>query len=212
MPRPVAPKIYHIVHVDRLATIVSDGSLWCDAASALRGRPGTTIGMAEIKQRRLANPLQSHPGVHVGDCVPFYFCPRSVMLYVIHKANHPQLAYRGGQGPIVHLEADLHEAVTWADRSGHRWAFTSSNAGSGYFVDYCDLERLDEIDWSAVGARNWQDCREGKQAEFLVEKSFPWTLFREIGVQSSDVLERVREVVRTTDHRPDTMVRRGWYY
>ena len=37
---------------------------------------------------------------------------RSVMLYVIDKANHPNLAWRGGQGPIVHIEADLREVVT----------------------------------------------------------------------------------------------------
>ena len=58
--------------------------------------------------------MKCRPGLNVGDCVPFYFCPRSVMLYLIHRANHPELDYRGGQGPIVHLEADLHEAANWA--------------------------------------------------------------------------------------------------
>lgn len=55
--------------------------------------------------------LNSHPGLYVGQCVPFYFCPRSVMLYVIYCANHDELSYRGGQGPILHLEADLYETV-----------------------------------------------------------------------------------------------------
>jgi len=77
--------------------------------------PGTTIGMTAIKTRRLSLPLESHPDLHVGDCVPFYFCPRSVMLYLIHQANHPDLSYRGGQGSIIHLEADLHETVARAD-------------------------------------------------------------------------------------------------
>ena len=76
---------------------------------------GTTIGMSSIKKRRLKLKLTSHPDLHVGDCVPFYFCPRSVMLYVIHMANHAELTYRGGQESIVHLEAGLHEAVAWAN-------------------------------------------------------------------------------------------------
>ena len=139
MPPPAAPKIYHIVHVDRLASIVADGVLWSDAALQRRARPGTTIGMSIIKQRRLTNPVKCRPGLNVGDCVPFYFCPRSVMLYLIHRANHPELDYRGGQGPIVHLEADLHEAANWAERHERRWAFTLSNAGSRYFQDRCDL-------------------------------------------------------------------------
>ena len=108
MSPPTEPKIYHIVHVDRLASIVADGCLWSDAALQRRERPGTTIGMSTIKQRRLTNPVKCRPGLNVGDCVPFYFCPRSIMLYVIHMANSPELDYRGGQGPIVHLEADLH--------------------------------------------------------------------------------------------------------
>ena len=77
------------------------------------------------------------------------------MLYVIHMANHRELAYRGGQGPIVHLEADLCETVAWADQQERKWAFTLSNAGSGYFEDRSDLAQLDEIDWEAVQAR---DC------------------------------------------------------
>ena len=108
MPIPAEPKIYHIVHVDRLPSIIADGWLWCDAEIVRRSPPGTTIGMNGIKQRRLNElTLTSHPDLHVGDCVPFYFCPRSIMLYLIHRANDPELVYRGGQGPIVHLEADL---------------------------------------------------------------------------------------------------------
>ena len=103
MTVPSNPRIYHIVHVDRLASIMSEGSLWCDAEIVRQARPGTTIGMNSIKQRRLTNRLLSHDGLCVGDCVPFYFCPRSIMLYVIKMANHSELAYRGGQEPIIHL-------------------------------------------------------------------------------------------------------------
>ena len=159
MAVPASPKIYHIVHVDRLPSIVSDGFLWCDTAVKQLNRPGTTIGMTAIKQRRSKNRLHSRPDLRVGDCVPFYFCPRSVMLYLIHKRNHPDLTYRGGQRPIVHLESDLRETVTWADRNQQRWAFTLSNAGSRYFEDRCDLEQLDEIDWEAVKAGDWRELQ-----------------------------------------------------
>ena len=33
------------------------------------------------------------------------------MLYLIWQANHENLTYRGGQGPIVHLEANLGASV-----------------------------------------------------------------------------------------------------
>ena len=125
---PPHPKIYHIVHVDRLSSIIADGFLWCYAEVVRREPAGTTIGMRSIKQRRMDLYLSSHPDLHVGDCVPFYFCPRSIMLYLIHQRNHPDLDYRGGQEPILHLEADLHAVVAWADAQSVRWAFTLSNA------------------------------------------------------------------------------------
>ena len=124
---PDSPKIYHIVHVDRLASIAAD-RLWCDAEVVRRARPGTTIGMSAIKQRRLSElMLTSQPGLFVGECVPFYFCPRSIMLYLIHQGNHRDLAYSGGQGPIIHMEADLRQTVEWAEAQSLRWAFTLGN-------------------------------------------------------------------------------------
>ena len=212
MPPPANPKIYHIVHVDRLPSIIADGHIWCDRAMVQIRKPGTVIGMDDIKRRRLESLLTSHPGLHVGDCAPFYFCPRSVMLYLIHMANHPNLAYRDGQKPILHLEADLHEVVAWAVREGRRWAFTLSNAGSSYFQDRCELSQLNEIDWSAVAATDWRACKEEKQAEFLVERSLPWDLVERIGVFSSTIHGEVRRALHEVAHQPRVEIVRSWYY
>jgi len=212
-PVPDRPKIYHIVHVDRLRSIIEDGRLWCDAEAMRRSSSGTAIGINGIKERRLKElTLASHPGLHIGDCVPFYFCPRSVMLYVIYRANHQDLLYRGGQGPIVHLEADLAETVTWANTLGRRWAFTLSNAGSRYFEDRCDLECLGEIDWEAVQADDWQGRQEGKQAEFLIEREFPWELVSRIGVLSHQLHDRVISALQGASHKPLVVVKPEWYY
>jgi hypothetical protein len=213
MTVPAQPKIYHIVHVDRLPSIISDGCLWCDAEIIKRSPPGTTIGMNGIKQRRLSElTLTSHPGLRVGDCVPFYFCPRSIMLYLIYQGNHPELYYKGGQGSIVHLEADLHSSVTWAGLNNKRWAFTLSNAGSRFFEERCDLAQLNEIDWAAVQATNWQQCKEGKQAEFLLEHSFPWHLVERIGVHSRAICQQVANALPVGDHCPRIEIKTDWYY
>ncbi len=219
MAVPAEPKIYHIMHVDRLASVVADGCLWCDAEVARRTPAGTTIGMDAIKRRRLNElMLDCHPGLHVGACVPFYLCPRSVMLYLIHQANHPELAYRGGEGPIVHLEADLQRTVEWADAQAKRWAFTLSNAGAYYFEDRADLAQLHEVDWDAVAATRWSGSgipgtvKEGKQAEFLVEQSFPWHLVERIGVHSPASYQKTVDTLPTGVHRPTVEIRPDWYY
>ena len=212
MSIPLNPKIYHIVHVDRLSSIIEDGQLWCDAEMVQRGETGTAIGMDKIKQRRLTKTLNSHPNLHVGDCVPFYFCPRSVMLYVIYRANHPELSYRGGQDPIVHLEADLRQTVAWAKENGLRWAFSLSNAGSVYFEDRCDLAKLNEINWNAVQAKDWRQNKEAKQAEFLIEQRFPWELVSRIGVQSQQIYSKASVARETAAHKPLVEIKREWYY
>jgi ssDNA thymidine ADP-ribosyltransferase, DarT len=215
---PAQPKIYHIVHVDRLASIVADGFLSCDAAMAKRANAGTTIGMSIIKERRLTLEIKCHPGLHVGECVPFYFCPRSVMLFLIDCANHPDLAYLGGQEPIIHLEADLRAAVDWARQKGKRWAFTLSNAGARYFEERCDLGQLHEINWDAVGATKWSGpgistlIKEGKQAEFLLEGRFPWSLVERIGVLSHGIAQQAASIMSRAAHRPRIEIKVDWYY
>ncbi|MCI5123210.1 MAG: DUF4433 domain-containing protein [Candidatus Electrothrix sp. AR5] len=219
MTVPVQPKVYHIVHVNRLQSIIADGCLWCDAELARRTSSGTVIGMNKIKSRRLHDlTLTSYPQLQVGDCVPFYFCPRSVMLYMIYRGNDSELTYRGGQGPIIHFEADLRASVTWAQKLQKKWAFTLSNAGSYFFEDRCRLEQLNEINWDAVQADRWSgngvesSVKEGKQAEFLMEYSFPWQLVERIGVYSRPVYQQTVNVLPNKGHRPRIELRPEWYY
>jgi hypothetical protein len=113
--RPKNPKIYHIAHLQNLPQIV-DAVLWSDAERIRRGLNCTVIGMSEIKRRRLEElEVGCHPGTKLGEYVPFYSCPRSIILFVLHKGNLPDLGYRGGQRPILHLEADLRAVIEWAD-------------------------------------------------------------------------------------------------
>ena len=214
MTAPAHPKLYHITHVDNLPAILAAGGLWSDAAMIARGRPMSTIGMGGIKQRRLALPVKCHPGDHVGDYVPFYFCPRSIMLYLIYCANHPDMTYQGGQTPILHLEANLHEVVQWGVLQGRRWAFTLSNAGANYTEFRNDLGQLDEVDWAAVASGDFRDAqvKEGKQAEFLLHEFFPWHLVRCIGVMDATVYGKVVNATQNATHRPAVKVQREWYF
>ena len=215
MPAPPSrPKIYYITHVTNLPSIIADGYLVSDATIIKRGGPPMSIGMSTIKERRLSLPVDCHPGDYVGDYVPFYFCSRSVMLFLIYCGNHPELTYTGGQDPIVHLEADLHDVVAWADGNGWRWAFTLSNAGAAYALFRSSLDNLDEINWVAVAANDWRqpEIKEGKQAEFLLHGSFPWELVSRIGVRSMITKTQVNTALKTGAHRPKVTIQPGWYY
>lgn len=212
---PTRPKIYHITHLRNLPRIIEAGVLWSDRKRLELGMDCDVVGMPHIKQRRMYEiDVDCHSNTRVGDYVPFYFCPRSVMLYLLHRGNHPDLNYTEGQQPILHLEADLRTVVAWADQARRRWAFTDRNAGA-YYVDFFDdLDELQQLNWLAINADQWNDSRvkDGKQAEFLIHESFPWELVERIGVLNARAQKQVEEGITKTDHKPHVQVTEAWYY
>jgi len=210
---PDNPKIYHIVPIDRLESILRDQYLFSDANMQNRPNTGTTIGMNRIKKRRLDRcEISCYPGLFVGHCVPFYLCNRSVMLYMLHMNNNEEIKYHGGQEQIIHLEADLHRATNWASNNQKRWAFTTRNA-SDHIAEFKNkIADLTTINWNVINAQYWKENREEKQAEFLVENEFPWHLFDRIGVYSTRIKQQVDNILANQAQKPQTEVKRNWYY
>lgn len=205
-------KIYHILHVDKLQSIINSSRLFSDAEVIRQGLGGTTIGMNTIKQRRLTElELDTHLDLYVGQCVPFYFCPRSIMLYMIHTKNY-QLTYQGGQDSIIHLEIDFYKAIQWADENTKRWVFTKSNAGSRYFEDTNDISKISELDWDTINNNYWSGKQDTKQAEFLCEHSFPWGLVERIGVNTMSTYQQVQTVLQSSTIKPKVEIIESWYY
>lgn len=214
MSAPAKPKLYHILHVDRLPSVLASGGLLPDTQMNGRDGHGTVIGMPGLKAHRLTRPVEGHDGLTVGGCVPFYFCSRSLMLFVIHKANHASLAYRGGQRPIVHLEADMRAVVDWANAQNRRWAFTLGNASANYAEFRTNLIQIREVNWDAVMGTDFRTpaASDAKQAEFLLEGGFPWGLVERIGVIDNVVAAQVADAIHGAAHRPQVEIKRGWYY
>jgi len=215
MTVPAQPKIYHITHLNNLAQLVDGGWLWSDARRIQQNLACQIVGMSTIKKRRLEElEVGCHPGTKVGEYAPFYFCPRSIMLYILHRGNHPEVDYRDGQSPIVHLQADLYQTVAWAQQVGVRWAFSDRNAGAYVAEFYNDLGNLNQVNWNAVQATDFRDMfiKEGKQAEFLVFDGFPWNLVEKVGVIDQSVAQAASNIIATSSHQPTVSVERGWYY
>lgn len=214
MPPPADAKIYHIVHVDRLSSIIHAGGLHCDSHMQGNQHPGTTIGMPELKATRLRRLVDAVPHTRVGDYVPFYFCSRSVMLYVIYMRNHPGLRYTGGQGPIVHLECDLGTVLDWADQNEIPWAISLGNASATYAEFRASRHEMNEIKWNLIHQRDFRDpeVKEAKQSELLIHRFFPWQLVERIGTCSDAVAAQAAQAIQRCNHRPTVQRMRDWYY
>ncbi len=77
--------LYHITDFNNLESILEEGKLLASNVVKEKGFEYENIAHNNIQSRRLmkAVPLPPHGDLH--DYVPFYFAPRSPMLYAIHK-------------------------------------------------------------------------------------------------------------------------------
>lgn len=202
-------RIYHITHVENLLSIVAQGRLWSDAQRLTRQLPTTNIGHAHIKERRLRRAVPCAARGMLGDYVPFNFCPRSVMLYVIHRGS--VLGYDGGQEPIIHLVSTVGAAVN----SGRPWAFTNRHAELAYAEYFDSVGEEKRVDWNVMPMDFWagsEETKEKRQAEFLVHDWFPFGSIEEIGVRTKWVAENVERILGNTGFCPGVSLEPSWYY
>ncbi|GAC1351217.1 MAG: DUF4433 domain-containing protein [Polyangiales bacterium] len=203
---PPNPLIFHITHVKNLARIIAHGCLWSDAQGIAKSLATTNIGYSHIKLRRLNRAVTAGSGGKLGDYVPFNFCKRSVMLFVVSRGHAD---YKGGQDEIVHLVS----SVKVATALGKSWAFTDRHADLTYATYYASLDKPSEVDWSLMSREYWaesEDMKERRQAEFLVHDNFPWAAVERIGVKSNAVAAKVKALLRSGT--PTVVVQPDWYY
>lgn len=198
--------IYHITDVENLSGILRDGGLRSD--SAMEDRPHTVIGYEHIKHRRMKETrIPCCANRFVGEFVPFYYCPRSPMLFVINKGSTGRPA--GCQRSIVHLVSTIGAALVEANQ----WAISDGNAGAAYPSFYDSIpEGFAAIDWNAVRAADWRGMTNQKSAEFLVADFFPWRAITHIGCFNSTVAAQAEGLLVDVAHRPKVAVERSWYY
>jgi len=202
---PAQVLIYHITDAGNLPEILAGGCLYSDATMAKKNP--TVIGHDHIKLRRLNEISVACCGSRmVGEFVPFYFCPRSPMLYTINRGNTGRPP--GCQRTIVHLVSNMAAGLA----TGRAWAVSSGNAGAYHTTFGTDLEALEELDWKAIRATDWKGQQHQKAAEFLVADSFPWRGIQKIGCQNSGTLDKVRDLTAGAVHQPALELTPQWYY
>lgn len=197
--------IYHITDVANLPSILVENGLHSDAVMVKRNPE--IIGYDHIKKRRLKEiPVPCCGWRRVGEFVPFYFCPRSPMLFTINKGNTGRPA--NCQKSIVHLVSTMSAGIA----AGKIWAISSGNAGAYHTTFSASLDALDELDWEAIRAIQWQGKQHQKSAEFLVADYFPWAAIQKIGCQNSTTADKVMTLLADVAHQPAVEIKTNWYY
>lgn len=212
MMPPDPTYIFHITALENLQKILAAGELRAKRTLEQEDTGYTNIAHETIQDRRNHKPVPCGPGGVLHDYVPFYFGPRSPMLFTLSRGNVEGFA--GGQQSIVHLVSTVQDVQA----SALRFVFTDGH-GIMELTDFYDqLAQLDEIDWPLMRAHYWADTdddpdrKRRRQAEFLVHESFPVGLIRGIGVMNHQVKEEAETLIRGLGLKIPVAVRTNWYY
>lgn len=207
-----AHSIIHFTHVRNLPGILAAG---CLQADSLVDRVALKVEAADldIKERRKRMGIGIAPYGCVADYVPFYFAPRSPMLYRL--ANDGVANYTEGQDPLIYLVSST-EAVA---ASGASFVFSDGNCASTVTRCANDLVLLDSlVDWEVMKARMWAntaddpDRKRRRGAEFLVHQRFPLECLSEVVVRRDTMKKQVNALLAAHRVALPVLVRPGWYF
>jgi hypothetical protein len=147
MPRPKPTLLYNFTHVDHLVSIAD--SLLSDTRARESGLITIEIGQPGIKDQRRYREVPCGTGGVVSDYAPFYYAPRSPMLYAIRCGR--VASYTEGQGPLVYLVTTVERLV----ELGLGPVFTDRNAVLDITRFTPDIEDLDGlVDWPLTNAHS----------------------------------------------------------
>jgi hypothetical protein len=202
------PRIYHFTDFANLERILTAGALQCHKVAPTK----VDIGNSSIKENRQNRDVPCGLRGKVCDYVPFYFAPRSPMLYSIMRGNVEGVD--PDQRRLVYFVSST-EALY---NAGLECVFTDGNAAvliTDFDDDPANLDTL--VDWPLMKATYWYntaedpDRRRRRMAEFLVHDGVPLDLFTEVGVFSSGIATAIVDGLGDAFPVP-FVVRRDWYF
>ncbi|MDQ6927422.1 MAG: DUF4433 domain-containing protein [Actinomycetota bacterium] len=222
MTTPHCGLLFHFTHADNLPTILAAGALLSDTTVNAQELLSTEAGDPEIKQRRRQQPVTCQPGGVVADYVPFYFAPRSPMMYVLWKGQVP--SFNGDHRDLVyfvsHVERMTAAEVPFAisDRNAAKTLADFTNDVSVLGDLTTGAPQSDFLDWAVMKATMWNNTRddgermERRMAEFLVQGEVPLGLLDGTAVQSEDRKAKVERLFAGAGLSLRVVVRPDWYY
>ncbi len=204
--------LYHITDYRNLPSILEHGELLAYSKVSFDKISYKDIAHQTIQTRRSTTEVPVSPYGMLHDYVPFYFAPRSPMLYAIKNGKVEGIA--GTQSDIIYLVTNINEIA----ESEREFVFTDGHAIMSLTDFYNDLAYLDEVDWPVMESMYWNDSdrfpdrKRRRQAEFLVYESVPLNLFLGIGVRNERIKVIVEEMLKECNANLKVLQKPSFYY
>ncbi|MFI3184743.1 MAG: DUF4433 domain-containing protein [Methylococcaceae bacterium] len=222
MPNPV--RLFHITAIENLAAICQRGALVSKNQGAAQGINYQNIAHVGAQNARAGKPVPNPPGGNIHDFVPFYFAPRSPMLFTINNGNVTGCSLQ--QADILYFETTV-ESVT---ANTAEFVFYDRNATLRYSEAFNDLSLLSsKIAWNLITEQpqldgyckyfannfsneKYADRMELRQAEFLVKNTVALSTITRIGVINQAKAESVCEILVASGVNLPVEVKTDWYF
>ena len=182
--------IYHFTHAKNLREILSEGCLRCKSQLPTGGQL-VNVSHDSVQERRRNKQVACEPGGILHDYVPFYFAPRSPMMYVISRGGVE--GYDSKTAPLIYLVSSIQRV----QEAALKFVFSDGHPVVKLSRFYNDVSDLDKVDWEVMGARYWNDTEDHpdrmrrRQAEFLVHDALPWSTVEFLAVKNAGVKSRL---------------------
>jgi hypothetical protein len=187
---------YRITHIQNLPLILENGIV----NKNHRDADGNyiEIGNPEIIDVRSTTPVRIDGYGMIGDYVPFYFTPKSMMLFNIITGYRAPVVPKRRQNEILVIRCLITDLTKLT-----KWFFTDGQANikDGSVKHYNNLSYLHEIDWESIQQSNFSkndgdyDRPRRYQAEFLVNSKVPLKFIESLNVYNQNAADYVNEVL-----------------
>lgn len=210
--RPRPTPIMHFTDWENLPGIASGGLAGDNQAQGSVGYV-RDIGNRGIKDRRRTKDVPVGAKGKVADYVPFYFAPRSPMMYALMCGRVPE--FTGSILDFAYLVTSVERLLEF----GLTVVLSDRNASMDvveFSVDPLEWDRL--VDWPLMNEIMWNstgddpDRRERRMAECLVHPVVPWEAFDRIVVADNDRRAVVSAVLGSLGDTIPVDVDRHWYF
>lgn len=221
---PQSVRLFHITAIDNLAAICQSGALLSKNSGVQLGINYQNIAHAGAQSSRSGRNVIDPPGGTVHDFVPFYFAPRSPMLFAINNGRVDGCTLR--QADILHFETTVGAAI----KGNQDFVFYDRNATLRYSEAFNDLTLLvSNIAWDLLtepptldgfckyfqnnsSNDRYADRMERRQAEFLVKHRVELSCMTRIGVMDRAIAEIVHGILDVAGIELAIDVKPDWYF
>ncbi|HEY1056367.1 MAG TPA: DUF4433 domain-containing protein [Emticicia sp.] len=202
---------YRIIHRDNLDHLLDNGIL--NKHHRNIDINFVTIGNLEIIDVRSTTAVRLNGYGCISEYVPFYFTPRSIMLYNIVTGYYAPKVPKRNKDEIIVIRCLIEDLVKCPE-----WFFTDGQANDGESIHYNDLAHLDQIDWNCIQNGNFSksdgdyDRQRRYQAEFLVRDSVPIECVESISVYNDTLKDWAENKIKKFGLKIPVHIRKPYFF